>query len=112
MQHISSYFGFINALRDGDGRQCRVRLGADLGPQVSELLGHLRDVAQGGLLFGAVEIGVNLQDAAGDDLGLVGLPHRNDVIPVGDCCLGDAESLTGGFNRSEMRNNISFEHNP
>jgi hypothetical protein len=113
MQHISSYFGFINALRDGYRRHNSIRLCVDLGPEIAELFAHLSDHARGidGLEFlGRVERRIDLQYPARDELNLVGATLRDRIRPFGNGGPRDAESLCGLDNGPEMRDHVFFEH--
>jgi hypothetical protein len=87
MQHISSYFGFINALRDRDRSQHGVGFRIDLGPEVAKLFAHLGGHARGidRLEFlGRVERRIDLQSAARNELDLIGAALRDDLLPLRD----------------------------
>ena len=84
MQHISSYFGLIDALRNGDGSHCRISFSIDLCAQIPEFFAHLGSHAGNGLLLGRIEGWINLKDAAGDHLCLIGSASRYEVFPLGN----------------------------
>jgi hypothetical protein len=106
---FSKQFAHVSVRGMGKRTKVHVGLRGYLGPKVFELFGHLSRHLSG-LLLGRIEVGINLENAAGNHLSFVGAADGDDVLPGRNGGFCDAKSFTGGLDRPEMCNNVCFEH--